>query len=340
MDKQWKPRSSIAVFVSALHLLDLDNLKDWPSFTISTFQSKSTSQTLQAKIKATEWALYHLFQIYSPDSTRQVLNPNFPPKTPIQSLNLRAGLFKLLTELKKNALLPRETILRKTMLDECKGDKYEDLLAAFAMLVLRKVLLERKGTAVATSSSAKPENVVPLIIAHHVSLQSKLRQRETMRGEARDHANSLEAKRMDLASRLQALSAPEELDDRKSSQADDNVLREKVVDTFAAHPQWAKFLFDGDVHEASTPVGSSGTSPFQQENQPMSHLRSLLSQQKTRIQHLEDLQASLLSDDPGQPTVIPFDHPKQVQRGNFPANAASILRFDKHKAINLNSTPV
>lgn len=360
MDKQWKPRSSLAVFVSALHLLDLDTFKDWPSITVSTFHSKSTSQILQAKVKATEWALYQLFQIYSPDSARQVLSAHFPPKTPIQSLNLRAGLFKLLTELKKNALLPRETILRKTMLDECKGDKFEDLLAAFSMLVLRKVLSEGKGKALATSKSTKPEHVVPLIIAHHVSLQGKLKQRQKLRGDARDHVKSLEIRRADLAERLQALSRSDDNGGARFSQADDKALREKVVYAFAADPRWAKFLFDGNVTDGSTslvrnaemsltrpPDGSAIEMPAfsenpltQQANKPISQLKSLVSQQKTRIQHLEGLQASLLSGEPTPPKVIPTEDSRALHRRESLTNAPLELRFNRHKALNLNSISV
>lgn len=357
MDKQWTSRSSIAIFISALHLLDLDTLKDWPSITISTFQGKATSQSLQAKIKATEWALYQLFQSYSPESAR-ILSPNFPPKTPIQSLNLRAGIFKLLTELKKNALLPREIMLRKTMLDECKGDKFEDLLAAFSMLVLRKVVSDGKETIPTTRKPPKPEHVVPLIIAHHVSLQNQLRQRERLRGDACSHAKSLDMRRTDYAARLQCLSRAGDDDGGEVSQNENNTLRERVVCAFAADPRWARFLFEGNIRDISlvpllnhdmvsrwpsedpTAAMSEIEQNSLQASQPMSQLKTLISQYKTRTQHLQILQASLLSVEASSAAVIPIERPRLDYVRHPPTKATSEPRFNRHKVLNLTSMPV
>ena len=55
-------------------------------------------------------------------------------------MNLRAALFRVLSDLKKNGDLGRESILRKSMLDDCKGDKFDELLALFSTAVLRKSL--------------------------------------------------------------------------------------------------------------------------------------------------------------------------------------------------------
>lgn len=364
MDKQWKARSSLAIFISALHFLGLDTLPDWPSITVSTFHSpsnsKSTSQNLQARIKATEWALYQLFQLYSPESTRQILSPAFPPKTPIQSLNLRAGLFKHLTELKKNGLLPRETTLRKTMLDECKGDKFEDVLASFSMLVLRKVLADGKSPVLSICKSAKPEHVVPLIIAHRVSLQNRLQKREKSRADARIYSKSLEARRVDLVARLQALSQPEEDNSDQAHQADDDMLREKVVYAFAADPRWARYLFEGSTtHASASSVLTDDTvlkypfeapaaevsatehdSSISQADQPMSQLKGVIAQHQDHIQHLEALQASLLSDDTTAPPVRLAEDPKLTHQAKSPEKAALQPRFTRHKGLSLASIPV
>ncbi|KEF59199.1 uncharacterized protein A1O9_04043 [Exophiala aquamarina CBS 119918] len=359
MDNQWKPRSSLAIFVSALHLLDLDTLPDWPSITVSTFHvtsnDKSASKNLQARIKATEWALYQLFRLYSSETTRQVLSPNFPPKTPIQSLSLRAALFKTLSELKKNGRLPRESILRKTMLDECKGDKFEDLLSAFSMLVLRKFLADGGRKVLGICNSARPEHVVPLIIAHHVSLQTNLQKRERLGADARIHAKSLETWRANLAVRLQALSnrQPEESNDEAFSQVSDYAFREKVVYAFAADPRWVSFLFEGNVGKTSTPqppnedtflkwqfgiAVAEPNPPILQANQPMSQLRGLISQHRVRIEHLEALQMSLLGSDTSAPSVTLAKAPTPA-RARTPEKGVSGQRFTKHQVLDLTSTP-
>ncbi|KAG9781153.1 hypothetical protein KCU88_g3567, partial [Aureobasidium melanogenum] len=183
---QWIPRSDVAIFIRALHLLDLDLLPDFPGISEWTFTSnasvsqshisttagnatgtasklpssrstninpkptstststaKVTTQNAPpstSRVKAIEWCLYRLFEILNPEETRAKLAAYFPPTTPSHSLNLRAALYKWLTELKKDGSLPREMVLRKTMLDEGKGEKFDELMARFAMFVVRRSL--------------------------------------------------------------------------------------------------------------------------------------------------------------------------------------------------------
>ncbi len=68
-------------------------------------------------------------------TSSQKLQPFFPALEPLQSLNLRAALFRCLDQAKKNGVLGRDTVLRKTMLDECKGDRLEEVLAVFSIAV-------------------------------------------------------------------------------------------------------------------------------------------------------------------------------------------------------------
>lgn len=161
---QYTPRSHIHIFISTLHLLDLARQPTYPDITLSTF---SATSTLQQRIKATEWSLYHLFQLYyhhlhssSPSIPSQIhlLTPtfSFPPKTPLHSLTLRSGFYKILTDMKRTAILPKSITLRKTMFDECKGEKFDEVLAAFAMVVLRVVVLsstDKESRPLSSSSS-------------------------------------------------------------------------------------------------------------------------------------------------------------------------------------------
>lgn len=65
-------RSNISIFIRCLHILDLDLLEDWPGITESAFSSKTAQQNLQQRIRGVEWSLYRLFEIYSPQETRDV----------------------------------------------------------------------------------------------------------------------------------------------------------------------------------------------------------------------------------------------------------------------------
>lgn len=71
------------------------------------------------------------------------------------SINLRAGILRSLEAAKKNGVLGKDAILRKTMLDECKGERLEEVLAAFSTAVLRLVV----GEEVAASG----EHVTPAL---------------------------------------------------------------------------------------------------------------------------------------------------------------------------------
>lgn len=65
----WPCRSHVSTFVRSLHLLDLDQLDDWPEVTIQSFSAKAS---LQHRIRCVEWSLYHLFELYNARVTKDV----------------------------------------------------------------------------------------------------------------------------------------------------------------------------------------------------------------------------------------------------------------------------
>ncbi|OJJ42733.1 hypothetical protein ASPZODRAFT_29052 [Penicilliopsis zonata CBS 506.65] len=203
----WSPAAHGAVFVRNLKLLQLDQQEDWPN--ISTRTLAPSQQNQRQRVKAVEWALYQLFSIWDPEATYTKLRPFFPPLEPLQSVNLRAALFRALTELKKNGDLGRESVVRKTMLDDCKGEKFEELLAVFSTAVLRKVvattgLIANPALKVSMASGVTPEEyqaMVPLIIAHQASLSGMAERRERVRQTYEKFNQLLELKRAELTER-------------------------------------------------------------------------------------------------------------------------------------------
>lgn len=143
-------------------------------------------------MRCAEWALYQLFRIYDSSTTADKLAPFFPPLEPLQSINLRAALFRCLNELKKNGVLGRETVLRKSMLDDCQGDKFWELCLSFSAIVLRKVTVdtnnkkhgrpvaERIGLAQGVSKSQR-DSMLPLAVAHKAALSRVLSEKERKR---------------------------------------------------------------------------------------------------------------------------------------------------------------
>ncbi|EXJ66745.1 uncharacterized protein A1O5_09940 [Cladophialophora psammophila CBS 110553] len=353
---QWHLRNNTAIFVRALHILDLDLLPDWSNISDSTFlsapakASTNTTSTAQSqprnRIKSLEWALFHLFRLYSPIEAASRLSPSFPPATPIQSRDLRAGIYKWLAELKQSGELPRETVLRKTMLDECKGDKFEELVARFAMLVVRKTLAQDRGEASnrqvrqrehdigrqkrSTTEGDRrhdPESLLPLILAHRVSLQHSLCKRQDLRDKATSYAQKLAQLRKDVASGLQDISQrPPAADDDNAeiilSATEHKSLSERINLAFASDRRWARYILEGapasstpasarDLPEwpfenplPSTPQSAGTVMPSTDEatdaedeeaNQPMRQLQSLISQHQERIARLTAVRDSLIS---------------------------------------------
>ncbi|KUL85378.1 hypothetical protein ZTR_06999 [Talaromyces verruculosus] len=182
----WPPPSPVTIFLRNIHLLQLDQQPDWPGLSRKLFSGGQKTQT--QRVKSVEWVLYQLFLLWDPSETKNKLRPFFPPLEPLQSVNLRAALFRALSDLKKNGDLGRETTVRKTMLDDCKGPKFEEVLAVFSTTVLRKVVCENQrepGLRLAFTQSLTDtelaEQLVPLIIAHHSSLSSTRREQVRIR---------------------------------------------------------------------------------------------------------------------------------------------------------------
>lgn len=64
--------SHVALFLTNLRLLELDQRKDWPEIDAATFSTKDSQQNIKKRIQSVEWALYQLFCIWDPRDAREV----------------------------------------------------------------------------------------------------------------------------------------------------------------------------------------------------------------------------------------------------------------------------
>ncbi|KAL9127244.1 MAG: hypothetical protein Q9217_003842 [Psora testacea] len=223
----------VSIFLRNLRLLNLDKCDDWPSISTLTLTRKDAGPNQKARIHLVEWALYRLFEIWSPETTQNVsdvlfrgtlfltltrdlqkLQPFFPPLDPLQSLNLRAALFRCLEQLRQDGTLSKEVIVRKTMFDECKGEKFFDLLGAFSTVVLRKVLAEdetgKQSIAGRLCLAEKDElrehaSFLPLALAHRVALKGVLRRKEQLRARYRNFGSLLDEKDRELEQKFEKI---------------------------------------------------------------------------------------------------------------------------------------
>jgi HAUS augmin-like complex subunit 6 N-terminus len=63
--------SLLELYLTNLRLLDLDQRPDWPNITARTYAIRD-AQNQKQRILCTEWALFRLFEMWSPDETQYV----------------------------------------------------------------------------------------------------------------------------------------------------------------------------------------------------------------------------------------------------------------------------
>ncbi|KAG9238950.1 HAUS augmin-like complex subunit 6 N-terminus-domain-containing protein [Amylocarpus encephaloides] len=248
--------SNVVLFVTNLRLLELDLRPDWPDISIKTFSTSQQNQ--KRRIQSVEWALYQLFALWDPEETQNKLQPFFPPLEPLQSLNLRAALFRCLDQAKKVGVLGRDTVLRKTMLDECKGERLEEVLAVFSNAVLKKVLRQNEGEVhSATSRQLAYENfsysgertvLSTLILAHKASLSKHLQQKDEARAKYNDFSELLQLNDRRLSRRHEQLK--EALSERgrreEISSSEVRSLHDQTRKHWSGNEEWLETILYGD----------------------------------------------------------------------------------------------
>ncbi|KAK6509898.1 hypothetical protein TWF481_004626 [Arthrobotrys musiformis] len=168
----------VTLLLTNLRLLDLPVYQDLPINDETFFLGKNKS-------RAFELIAHHIFDRYDPVESKSRFAGNWPIYEPTQSKNFRAAVVNWLGDLKKTGALHNAIIIRKSMFDECQGERYEELLLFLSTMALRKVV-EREHKDSAGSSIALDEalNTHPdldtinvLNIAYQNSLRNTLQHR-------------------------------------------------------------------------------------------------------------------------------------------------------------------
>lgn len=194
------------------------------------------------------------------DIQMQKLQPFFPPMDQLQSTNLRSALLRSLDHAKKNGILGRDTVLRKTMLDECKGERLEEILAVFSSAVLKKMVNDEHATIKDSRTlaqslalekrghSGEPAELTPLILAHRVSLKTKLDQKNAARAQYKDFARLLDLKERGIA-RLheETYTAVQQAGKSTLSQNERTTLRRAIRNNWTGNERWMDTLLYGDA---------------------------------------------------------------------------------------------
>lgn len=188
------------------------------------------------------------------------MKPFFPPQSPLQSRNLRAAFFRGLNSLNKNnEFLKNRLTIRRTMLDECYGEKFTEFLAVFSSLVLHKIYgqlsevsITQKLATAPTLSAGERKSLLPLAIAHRASLVNVLKSKESKRVSERFFERSLAEKEEELRTKARALKIPDKIDAHSAehARATYNLTKQLGPEKFRTKPRISKITDEVDARSA------------------------------------------------------------------------------------------
>ncbi|KAI1133720.1 HAUS augmin-like complex subunit 6 N-terminus-domain-containing protein [Nemania abortiva] len=359
--------SNVLLFLTNSRLLDLDLQPDWPDITPTTFSAKDAAGGQKKRIQCVEWALYQLFSLWDHNDAQNKLRPFYPPADQVQSINLRAALVRSLEAAKKNGVLGRDVLIRKTMLDECKGERLEEVLAVFSSAVLKKLVAERALNSgpeyrPTISESISLENwgytgdrteLNGLLLAHKVSLKSILEKKRAAREKYHSFEEFLQMKERGIARRREQ--AKHEARDKpvETSDTEKSEVRRILRNNWAGNEQWV----DGLLGDSRSQKGGLLNTPFEDvwggvqagnimdlEEQTAGLLEQLeqrVHHQKARLQKWEDFQKTTFGDI--RPRIA-RDPPQKEKKNQFSFGFTAHVDLDFDKAsrsdsINFNKQP-
>jgi hypothetical protein len=144
------------------------------------------------------------------------------------------------------------------MLDECKGEKFEEVLVAFSTAVLRressvlKDASESPALRIATSSRPTPSDqdaLLPLILAHRVSLTASLRERKQLESAFEGHKALLRSTAQELSDRSKHTPTISDADLNKVERA-----RREIAGSWVGSQAWAEAVVEGGAYFSVNPL--------------------------------------------------------------------------------------
>lgn len=288
----------------------------------------------------------------------QKLKPFFPPLEHLQSLNLRAALFRCLDQVKRTGLLGRETVLRKTMLDECKGERLEEILAVFSTAVMKKVVQERNDgnhmaiserLAIESSSyTGERPNLSTLVMTYRFSLSNTLSAKKKSSARYNDFANLLNLRERQIIRRHEQLKVSIEDEPMNTiSGHEARNLQDVVERNWIGSSEWLETVLHSDSRSQkegllSAPFdnvwkhvedGVIGDLEYQERKGLLEQLDSRVRQQSHRLAEWQSFERTLAGD--GQKTR------SKGEATDLKKRARGIdLGFSAHETLQLICSPL
>ena len=143
------------------------------------------------------------------------------------------------------------------MLDECKGEKVEEVLATFSTIVLHKRLATEKtqNTSIAKRLALAPklkaqdqDSLLPIAIAHRASLTTVLHRKDQLRSRYQDYQQTLNERSQELRRERQRLIQAKKVDPAPDVPISSlQKIRQRYDTYWQGDPRWLNVVLDGDV---------------------------------------------------------------------------------------------
>lgn len=296
----------------------------------------------------------------------QKLKPFFPPLDQIQSLNLRAALLRALENAKKNGVLGRDSVIRKTMLDECKGERLEEALAVFSTAVLKLVTANevQAGRAYPAAAlelalqergySTDNTQLKMLSLAHRARIRQLLETKTAAKSRYADFADLLSVKERGVTRRNEVLLAKQRRGADGEAPLSDTALEETrrmVRGSWTGNEKWMSALLLGDSGPEASHASGLFAMPMDRvwrrvEQGRLSEIEKddggLLDQLDGRVNVLRErlarwqgLRGDLSGGQQGQPSSA-SPSKRHAQADKRKATKGIDLRFGKHRDIQIS----
>ena len=257
---QLRPTADAEILIKNLRLLDLDEEFDWPDIRADTFAESNSAAAASARLQIGEWVLYKLFEAWDPETTQKVcavqpsfamevladcgalqtLQSHFPASGPETCARLLSELSKCLDRLRNDGVLSKDAVSSRKVLQDCKGARFERLLAELSTQVLYKRIVgdgddrSAAGQALRHGNPLKQAQTTPMRLAYKHALKGQLRERAIL--DRRWHKFS-----RTLNTRNEALQLEEQLADVAGSPRKDKKIPRRTLDRLHKHidTNWA-----------------------------------------------------------------------------------------------------
>lgn len=240
------------------------------------------------------------------------------------------------------------------MLDECKGERLEEVLAVFSSAVLKKLVAERalnSGPELrpAISESLSLENwgysgdrteLNALLLAHKVSLRSLLTKKNAARAKYRDFEELLALKEQGIVRRKEQLKIEAEKSVDKPSEKTKTEINKIIRTNWTGNDQWVDSLLFNDTNprkggllgssfdDVWAGVQEGRVSDLEDQNTGLlEQLDNRVRLQRARLEKWDDFRKKMFGD-------LPPHHPEEAKATNKPKGVD--LGFTAHQQLSID----